>query len=168
MMDKIDIAHAPRDGSWILGYDPTDGPTRGISRIDSWPWVILTMCDEGWRDDHGYIFHPTHFLPLPDPQPKATGWRPAEGVVKVARIIREDNVDVAGLGRFMVYIALPNGEDDLSREPDICRSEEDARRMLVYRSTQLGLPIGDDAEDVFAFSALRRPKDNVVPLRRPA
>jgi len=55
------IETAPRDGTWILGYETFLDDHHPCQRIVYW------SKDRGcWFDDE-YDFAPTHWMPLPDP-----------------------------------------------------------------------------------------------------
>lgn len=127
------INEAPRDDGWILGL---------VGERDfGLPWAFCTRCDVGWRDEDGYIVEPTHWLEIPHPKPRPTGWRPAEGHIEIAAA---RGVDWAWRG-WMVSVVCPDGTYDSQREPILCGSPEDARAQAVGLSVQLGLPVKKEA-----------------------
>ncbi|QTH21966.1 hypothetical protein HRJ34_00030 [Rhizorhabdus wittichii] len=132
----LPIAEAPAGDGWIMALVP--------DRLDGTrPWVPATRCDGGWCDEDGYSVEPTGWVPLPDPQPAPTGWRPAEGVI---RIIRASSADIPWL-RYLVEVVGLDGKADDTREPDMARDIEDAERRAAWMAAQLRLPIiwADDA-----------------------
>ncbi|MFC3442752.1 hypothetical protein ACFOKF_16375 [Sphingobium rhizovicinum] len=136
------ISAAPDDDRWILGYDPTAtvGP----------PWLLVARCDGGWHDEAFHEANPTMWAPLPDPQPEPTGWRRAEGTI---RIIKAWSTDIPWLTH-LVEVIKPDGTPDGEREPDMATGIEDARRRATAWAAKLGLPV-DEVDD-----------GNVVPFKR--
>ncbi|MDR6789548.1 hypothetical protein J2Y58_002921 [Sphingomonas sp. BE138] len=131
-MTPASIETAPLGDGWILGLVHDDD--RPAARHH--PWVILTRCDTGWADEDGYLWSPTHWARLPDPQPPATGWRPPAGEIVV-------EVGWFGEERSPVWLAsivCPDGSYDEERQPDVRTTvaaiEECARKW----SGEIGLP----------------------------
>ncbi|MBO9380274.1 hypothetical protein GG804_26265 [Sphingomonas histidinilytica] len=142
----LPIADAPMSDGWIMALvtDRLDGRH---------PWVPATRCDGGWCDEDGYLIEPTMFFLLPDPQPAPTGWRPAEGVI---RIIRAASADIPWV-RYLVEVIGLDGKADDTREPDMARDIEEAERRAARMAAKLRLPIiwADDA-NVIPFGGPRR------------
>jgi len=125
------IAAAPDGDGWVLGYVPIRGELH-----DKSPWLAITRCDGGWRDDEGYLVEPTVFVPLPDPQPCPTGWKRAEGAIFVSNgWLGDDRKPV-----WLVGITLPDGSNDDSREWDIRSSKDQAITAACQLSAMLDLP----------------------------
>ncbi|ARR52162.1 hypothetical protein HY78_01140 [Rhizorhabdus wittichii DC-6] len=142
----LPIADAPVGDGWIMALVPERlNGTR--------PWVPATRCDDGWCDEDGYSVEPTGWFALPDPQPASTGWRPAEGVI---RIIRASCAQLPSV-RYMVEVIRLDGEPDDTREPDLADDIEDAERRAARMAARLRLPIvwADDA-NVIPFGGPRR------------
>ncbi|ATP20782.1 hypothetical protein [Sphingobium yanoikuyae] len=137
------IQNAPDNDGWVLAYIP--GRSEKLP-----PWALATRCDGGWCDEEGYGVDPTMWVPLPDPQPAPTGWRKAEGAI---RIIKAWSEQIPWLSH-LVEIIKPDGDVDSSREPDMASTIEDARQRAATRAVELGLPI-EEVED-----------GNVLPFRR--
>jgi hypothetical protein len=142
----LPIADAPAGDGWIMALDPDRADGRQ-------PWVTATRCDDGWCDEDGYVVKPTRFFLLPDPQPAPTGWRPAEGVI---RIIRATSADIPWL-RYLVEVVGLDGKADDTREPDMGRDIEDAERRAAWMAAKFRLPIvwADDA-NVIPFGGPRQ------------
>lgn len=142
----LPIADAPAGDGWIMAHVPD-------RLAGKHPWVPVTRCDGGWSDEDGYLVEPTRFFLLPDPQPAPTGWRPAEGVI---RIIRAASADIPWL-RYLVEVVGLDGDADDTREPDMARDIEDAERRAARMAAKLRLPIiwADDA-NVIPFVGPRR------------
>lgn len=134
------IDNAPDDDRWILAYDPGyNSPC---------PWVPATRCDGGWHDEAYNGVDPTMWVPLPDPQPEPTGWRKAEGTI---RIIKAWSQQIPWLTH-LVEVITPDGEPDKAREPDMATSIEDARRRAAAWAIKLGLPVIEvDDKNVLPF-----------------
>lgn len=126
----LPIADAPMGDGWVMALDPDRADGRQ-------PWVIATRCDDGWCDEDGFLVVPTRFFLLPDPQPAPTGWRPAEGVI---RIIRAASADIPWL-RYMVEVVRLDGEPDETREPDLADDIVEAERRAALMAARLRLPI---------------------------
>lgn len=137
-----DISAAPENDGWVLAYMP--GRSEKLL-----PWALATRCDGGWCDEEGYGLEPTVWVPLPDPQPTPTGWRKAEGTI---RIVRAWSDQIPWLTH-LVEVIKPDGNVDERREPDMASSVEDARRRAATWATKIGLPI-EEVED-----------GNVLPFR---
>ncbi len=126
------LATAPSDGSWILAYVGDD--PRPAARTQ--PWVIVTRCDGGWADDDGYIWQPSRWISIPDPQPANSGYTPPEGTIRIT---------FQG-GFFNVWVELPSGDYDQWRDHYPCGSLARARERARDWSTQTGLPIKEDPD----------------------
>lgn len=121
------IDTAPTGDGWILGFA---GPA------ERFPWQPMTRCDEGWIDDDGLYHTPTHWLPMPDPQPQPTGWSPPRGEIVVeACWIGDDRVPM-----FLVSIVGPDGKYDDAREPDFRQTLDQAVTSAIKWSVEIGLP----------------------------
>ena len=58
------IDTAPRDGGWILTFDPEEPDKWAQCAVMRWAAEI----DPGWMDQKGEIGHtPSHWMPLPAP-----------------------------------------------------------------------------------------------------
>lgn len=134
---------APENDGWVLAYMP------GRSE-KSPPWALATRCDGGWCDEDGYGVDPTVWVPLPDPQPTPTGWRKAEGTI---RIVRAWSDQIPWLTH-LVEVIKPDGNADERREPDMASSIEEARHRAARWAIELGLPV-EEVED-----------GNVLPFKR--
>lgn len=144
MIDAIKpqpIETAPKDGGWILAHVPVD-PDKSWQQ----PWMILTWGDSGWMDASDYNPQaPIEWVPLPNPQPKPTGWSPAVGVVQIVEITGEGwtcngkPIDVPY--RWEVYIEKPDGAIDEYRELWHYASLEQAQQRALKWREQFGLPI---------------------------
>ena len=145
------ITSAPPGDGWILGdVSDDDRPYAQRQR-----WAILTRCDGGWRDDEGYIWKPTRWTSLPNPQPEPSGWVNAEGTV----VLHEGTID-QGKGPTVVWIVSverPDGSDDPQREWDIHDTPSSAEDAAVKMAELLGLPAADRRG---------QPASNIVPFRR--
>ena len=65
MSEWRDISTAPRDGTWMLGWEGPSGTSCGILVMRWKPegsWF-----EEGWYDDGKRQAEPTHWMPLPAP-----------------------------------------------------------------------------------------------------
>lgn len=137
-----DIATAPEDDRWILGYDPSVATGQ--------PWMLVARCDAGWHDEAYYGAHPTMWMPLPDPQPEPTGWRKAAGTI---RIIKAWSDQIPRLTH-LVEVIKPDGSADERREPDFAYDIEEARHRAAKLAAVLGLPV------------VEHPDENIVPFRK--
>lgn len=138
------IESAPLNGGWILGYEPALKATSWSSA----PWVIVTRCDSGsgWSDIDGNGLNPTHWAPLPDPQPEPTKWLPAEGTIRVVEVGADGWTDgkgkpVAVSWRWMVDIERPDGSFDEYRDCDFRETLEQAQAAADRWAKQYGLPV---------------------------
>lgn len=124
-----DISTAPPGDGWILAYDPS---ITGRS-----PWLPATRCDGGWIDNRVDMVDPTMWVPLPDPQPEPSGWRPAEGHVEIASGL------LCGKPVFIATVIKPDGTQDIPRDADIADTAEAIRHRAAIWAEQLGLPVVD-------------------------
>lgn len=149
---------APRNGGWVLGLVLPDGPTD-----TEWqPWISVTWGDKGWVDDNDNRCDPVAWVPLPDPQPRPTGWEPAVGTIMVEEIngkgwtVNGKPADVPY--RWFVCVHKPDGSIDEYREWWPYADRESADRRAAKWSDELGLPI--------IVTLLPTPPSNVIPLRK--
>jgi hypothetical protein len=126
-----DISTAPDGDGWILGYDPS------ITEDHRSPWLSMTRCDCGWADDGVDTYQPTMWVPLPDPQPKRSGWRPAEGHIEIAA------GKMQGKPIFIATVIKPDGTQDVPRDAMLSHSAEGIRAEAESWAKQLGLPVVD-------------------------
>ena len=57
---------APKDGTWVLAYDPTIPEPRHL-------YNIVRRHNDRWENCHGYyVTHATHWMPLPSPPMERT------------------------------------------------------------------------------------------------
>ena len=126
-----DISTAPPGDGWILGYDPR------IAEDGRSPWVPMTRGDGGWYDDGVDDYEPTMWVPLPDPQPEPSGWRPAEGHVEIA------SGKLHGRPVFIATIIKPDGKQDIPRDCRLAHSAEGIRGEGRAWAEDLGLPVVD-------------------------
>lgn len=62
MMEWMPIETAPKDGTDVV-----------LVKVGNKPWIgrFYTHLQErygmGWRNSHGNLFNPTHWMPLPEP-----------------------------------------------------------------------------------------------------
>ncbi|AHE57402.1 hypothetical protein NX02_29170 [Sphingomonas sanxanigenens DSM 19645 = NX02] len=133
------IDTAPVDGRWILAHAPDD------EFLAAAPWVIATRCDDGWHDGDGYAVHPTLWAPLPNPQPKQSGWHPAEGTIRIAHATcRDDKGQIITGVDYSIGIVRGDGTCDDYRGADIAGTIEDARARAQQLANKLGLPIVEE------------------------
>ncbi len=135
------IETAPREGGWVLGLVLPGGPTD-----THWqPWIPITWGDNGWVDDDYNRQSPTAWVPLPDPQPRPTGWTPPAGTIKVQEITGEgwtsNGKPIAVPYRWQVYVELPDGSMDEYREWYPCATRQEADRHAMKWVESLGLPV---------------------------
>ena len=124
------IDTAPEGDGWILGEVGASDFRRAQ------PWAICTRGDGGWFDEEDEPVAPTRWLALPDPQPKPTGWRKAEGEVVVeCGWLGEERERV-----WLVSVVKPNGEYDDDREPIISYDPMVAVDQGNDWACELGLP----------------------------
>jgi hypothetical protein len=139
------ISTAPADGSWILAYVGED--ERPAAK--RFPWIILARCDGGWGDDEGHIWWPTRWLALPDPQPAPTDYTAPRGTI---RISLWHNI-------FAVWVELPTGEHDETRDHYPCGTLSAARNRAREWAGRIALPVIEDPDlpsDVdFSGAAMR-------------
>jgi hypothetical protein len=126
------IETAPADGSWILGFVGED--ERPAAKRH--PWAILARCDGGWGDEEGYLWWPTQWVPLPDPQPAPTNYAPPVGTIRISfwHIM------------FAVWVELPTGERDEARDHYPCGTLSAARDRAREWSGRTGLPVIEDPD----------------------
>lgn len=127
----------PMDGRWILGHVPHCSEFHRTR-----PWVIVTRTDEGFVDQWGdEVMEVEGWLPLPDPQPRPTSWRPPRGALRVCR------ARIAGSGweGWMMTVMNADGTDDDSREPWLYDNEADVDMTAKRYSDTYSLPIFKDA-----------------------
>lgn len=138
---------ALKNGGWVLALVLPDGPTDG-----NWqPWAPVTwsdgfiLNDAGWHDDDGNRQEPTAWVPLPDPQPKNTGWRPAAGTIYLAEMDGKgwtcNGKPVETPYRWQIYIDRPDGTYDEYRDCDLCKTREQADARTARWAEKFGLPI---------------------------
>lgn len=139
----MDIGAAPEDDGWVLAYMP--GRSEKLP-----PWALATRCDGGWCDEEGYGVDPTVWVRLPDPQPAPTGWRKAEGQIRISSAWSEQIPWLTHI----IEVVKPDGEADLSREPDLASSLGEARQRAAAWADKIGLPV-IEADD-----------GNVLPFKR--
>ena len=132
---------APKDGGWVLGLVLPGGWTA----TDWQPWVPMTWGDSGWMDDDGNPRDVTAWVPLPDPQPRPTGWRPAEGRILVAEITGEgwtsDGKPIEVPYRWSISIERNDGTYDDYREGDFRVTRAEAEATGLRWSQKYGLPV---------------------------
>ncbi|NML88720.1 DUF551 domain-containing protein [Sphingobium sp. TB-6] len=126
-----DISAAPPGDGWILGYDPS------IADDGRSPWVPMTRGDGGWYDDGVDDYQPTMWVPLPDPQPEPSGWRPAEGHVEIAAGM------LRGRPVFIASIIKPDGTQDIPRDCRLANTAEGIRAEGFSWASDLNLPVVD-------------------------
>lgn len=134
---------APENDGWVLAYVP--GRNESLP-----PWALATRCDGGWCDEEGYGVDPTVWFPLPDPQPAPTGWRKAEGQIRISSAWSEQIPWLTHI----IEVVKPDGEADRSREPDLASSLGEARQRASAWADKIGLPV-IEADD-----------GNVLPFKR--
>lgn len=136
----------PLGDGWFLAYVP------GVSGTRHAPWIIATRCDSGFCDEHGYSVDVEGWVPLPDPQPRPTGWSAPAGTILVehAKIVETD--DQVWLASFV----LPDGKYDEAREPYFNHDRELTVQWAQEAAAPWALPIK------FCQSLA----DNVVPFAR--
>lgn len=66
MSDWRPISTAPKDETWILGYDP-DGPRESNVWLLHWITPNPPPAAGFWACDEWLEWHPTHWMPLPTP-----------------------------------------------------------------------------------------------------
>lgn len=137
------IQNAPDNDGWVLAYIP--GRSEKLP-----PWTLATRCDGGWCDEEGYGVDPTMWVPLPDPQPAPTGWRKAEGTIRISSAWSEQIPWLTHI----IEVVKPDGEADRSREPDLACSLGEARQRAAAWADKIGLPV-IEADD-----------GNVLPFKR--
>jgi hypothetical protein len=132
------IDTAPKDGGWILAHVPENGEPPFNQ-----PWVILTWGDEGWYDEDGNGHDPIAWAPLPDPQPKPTGWTPPAGTIQIAEVrgswIDGKSVDIPW--RWVIGIEKPDGTSDKHRGCDVAVTLEEAKVRAERWQAKIGLPV---------------------------
>jgi len=138
------IEAAPLDGRWLLVRDPS----RKYPVTQHGPWVIASRCDigSGWCDDEGNEVEPTHWVPLPDPQPEPTKWLPAEGTICIEEITGDgwtsNGKPVTVSWRWLIYIERPDGSFDEYRDQDLANTLEQAQAIVAQRWTdRYSLPV---------------------------
>lgn len=139
--DPYPMDSAPAGDGWILAL--VEGE---LTETKPSPWRLATRCDGGWCDDESYLVKPVAWLPVPDPQPKSSGWRKAEGFIEISPGKLPEGSTMAG--RRDVWVAsvvLPDGTFDRTREPDIWPTREGAMRAAQDMAKLLGLPIREAA-----------------------
>ena len=133
------IASAPIGDGWILGYDPDLGQKQYV------PWLAMTWSDSGWVDDNGEARAPTLWAHLPDPQPKATGWRAVEGTIVISETSGDgwtsNGKPCAPLWIWSVSIERTDGSYDDYRETDGRMTLADAEDLALRWRVKYGLPI---------------------------
>jgi hypothetical protein len=158
MNTRQPIDTAPEGDGWIMAYDPSldpkDWPTA--------PWIIATRFDGGWCNEQGYAIAPTHWWPMPNPQPVGTGWRKAEGVI----VIAPGNAPAVKWSGFLVCVERPDGSDDDAREWIMEDTLEGARTHAALEAEKLGLPVVERLDDATpdAPNAALDSSNNVVPI----
>lgn len=123
----------PTDDRWFLAYDPT----LELRGWETKPWVMATRCDGGFRTEDGNYVHPQRWEPLPDPKPDPTGWRWPEGTIYVSPA----EIPALNFRGWTWGVDKPDGSPDLTREPDLCRTEEQALERAEKFAAWSGLPI---------------------------
>jgi hypothetical protein len=137
----MDIATAPEGDGWILAYEPDRA-----ERLP--PWRLATRCDEGWRDEDGYVIAPTMWARCPDPQPSPTGWGQPQGHLRICRAWSDQIPWLTHL----IEVVKPDGSYDDYRQPEMANSLEDARQRATAWGEKLGLPVVEmDDENVVPF-----------------
>ncbi|MGY2732779.1 hypothetical protein [Sphingomonas sp. UYP23] len=133
------IETAPIGDGWILGYDPDLGERQYV------PWLAMTWSDSGWVDDNGETRAPTLWAPLPDPQPKATGWRPVEGTILILETTGDgwssNGKPCAPLWIWSVSIERSDGSYDDYREVDRRMTLSEAEVLALRWQAKYGLAI---------------------------
>ncbi|PZQ54167.1 MAG: hypothetical protein DI555_13980 [Novosphingobium pentaromativorans] len=140
-MTKQPIETAPKDGGWVLGLVLPDGPTD-----TNWqPWVQVTWGDDGWCDDDGCGVEPTAWAPLPDPQPKNTGWTPPTGTIRIVEITGDgwtcNGKPIAVEWRWLISVEKPDGSYDRYRDTDFAVTHDEAVARATRLQNKIGLPI---------------------------
>lgn len=132
MVDAVQpISTAPLDGRWVLACDPSIKYPQSFHG----PWVIASRSDleSGWADGEGNPVSPTHWAPLPDPQPEPTEWLPAEGTIYIDEITGEgwtsNGKPTTVSWRWMIYIERLDGTFDKYRETDFANTLEQAQSI---------------------------------------
>lgn len=124
---------APLNDGWILGLVDEEGRVHSHDE----PWQILTRCDPDkdgreWCDYGGNYYSPSDWAILPDPQPKATGWRPVEGTICIAETTGDGWTDGKGnpvkvSWRWQIFIERSDGSCDEYRGCDFANTLDDAK-----------------------------------------
>ncbi|MDB5733195.1 MAG: hypothetical protein JWQ03_3090 [Variovorax sp.] len=143
MSEKQPIETAPLTGGWILGFvgDNEDSQAKRLQ------WMMLTRSDQkaGWCDDDGNEWSPTIWVPLPDPQPEDSGWRPAAGTIRIVEITGEgwtcDGKPIEVPYRWTTYVERPDGSMDEYREWWPYATFEEAERRATKWQQAFSLPI---------------------------
>lgn len=135
------IDTAPKDGGWVLGLVQPDGWTDR----DWQPWAIVTWGDSGWYDDDGNPRAPVSWVPLPDPQPKPTGWRPPEGTILVVEITGDgwtsNGKPIEVSWRWQISVERLDGSHDEYRDYDFRNTRAQADATAARWAEKFGLPI---------------------------
>lgn len=135
------IETAPKDGGWVLGLVLPDGPTDAHWQ----PWTPVTWGDGGWYDDGGYGQEPSAWVPLPDPQPRPTGWTPPSGTIKITEITGDgwtcNGKPVDCDWRWAISVEKPDGSHDQYRDTDFAVTQEEAVQRATKLQAKIGLPI---------------------------
>lgn len=135
------IETAPKAGGWVLGLVLPNGPTDTYWQ----PWIPLTWGDGGWYDDHGHGYEPTAWVPLPDPQPRPTGWTPPAGKIMIAEITGEgwtcNGEPITVDWRWSISVEKPDGSYDEYRETNFAVTYDEAVARATKLQTKIGLPI---------------------------
>ena len=130
---------AAKDGGWVMGY------VAKLAEQGYMPWLALTWGDGGWGDDGGNKHDPSVWFPIPDPQPKPTGWAPAEGEIIMQEITGEgwtcNDKPIEVPYRWEVYIEKPDGSIDEYREIWHYATAERAEARAAKWQGQFNLPI---------------------------
>lgn len=137
---------APKDGGWVLGR------VREQADDTHWqPWTVVTWSDGaeahdlGWYDDDGNRQEPTQWVPLPDPQPRPTGWTPPVGTIRMEEITGEgwtcNGQPCEVPWRWAVFIEKPDGSYDEYRETQHEVTFEQAAARAKRWREKFGLPI---------------------------
>jgi hypothetical protein len=70
---------APKDGTWVLAYDPTIPEPRHL-------YNIVRRHNDRWENCHGYyVTHATHWMPLPSPPTERTPGEDSAEIVSSER-----------------------------------------------------------------------------------
>ena len=65
------IESAPKDGTVVfLGWESKEGEIIHPEERGLWNFVIDEWCHDGELEDYYVMFHPTHWMPLPEPPTK--------------------------------------------------------------------------------------------------